>query len=170
METINFYRAQGPYGCFSNFAACPIEINGKIWPTSEHFFQAQKFAGTAHEEAIRACATPNRAARLGRMRSKPLRGDWASVKDDVMRQAVLAKFRQHADIRATLLGTGDALLAEHTRNDRYWGDGGDGAGKNMLGMILMEVRQQLRAEFPGGSGRTCPEPTVPGTTESRSIG
>jgi ribA/ribD-fused uncharacterized protein len=86
---------------------------------------------------------------MGRMRSKPLRHDWASVKDNVMREAVLAKFRQHADIRATLLGTGDALLVEHTRNDRYWGDGGDGTGRNMLGTILMETREQLRSEVPG---------------------
>jgi predicted NAD-dependent protein-ADP-ribosyltransferase YbiA (DUF1768 family) len=28
----------------------------------------------------------------------------------------------------------------------YWGDGGDGSGKNMLGRILMEVREQLSTE------------------------
>ena len=33
-----------------------------------------------------------------------------------------------------------------TRNDSYWGDGGDGSGKNMLGTVLMEVRQKIRAE------------------------
>ena len=61
-----------------------------------------------------------------------------------MREAVLAKFTQHESLRAILLSTSDAKLIEHTENDSYWGDGGDGSGKNMLGRILMEIRQQLR--------------------------
>jgi predicted NAD-dependent protein-ADP-ribosyltransferase YbiA (DUF1768 family) len=44
-----------------------------------------------------------------------------------------------------LLATGDADLIEHTATDAYWGDGGDGSGRNMLGKILMEVRARLRA-------------------------
>jgi ribA/ribD-fused uncharacterized protein len=63
-----------------------------------------------------------------------------------MREAVLAKFTQNADLRAVLLATGDADLVEHTSNDDYWGDGGDGHGKNKLGRILMSVRDELRAQ------------------------
>lgn len=81
---------------------------------------------------------------MGRSRKRPLRNDWESVKDLIMRQAVLAKFTQHDDLRELLLATGDAKLVEQTTNDSYWGDGGDGRGKNMLGRILMEVREQLR--------------------------
>ena len=84
------------------------------------------------------------AARLGRDRKQKLRRDWESVKVGVMRAAVLAKFTQHAELRALLLSTGDAKLVEHTENDYYWGDGGDGSGKNMLGRILMQVRESLR--------------------------
>ena len=142
---INFYRTGDEYGCFSNFAHYPVELKGKRWPTSEHYFQAQKFAGTEHEEAVRLEKSPMMAARMGRDRSKPLRGDWDSVKDDIMREVVRAKFEQYAELKAVLLGTGDAIIVEHTENDSYWGDGGDGSGKNMLGRILMEVRKQLRA-------------------------
>ena len=146
MKTIKFYRAEGEYGCFSNFAPYPIELGARLWPTAEHYFQAQKFAGTKHEETVRLAPSPNVAARMGRDRNRPLRPDWETVKDEVMREAVLAKFRQHTDIREILLGTGDAILVEHTRRDDYWGDGGDGSGKNMLGVILMEVREKLRQE------------------------
>ena len=45
-----------------------------------------------------------------------------------------------------LMGTGDAKLVEHTENDDYWGDGGDGSGKNMLGQILMRIRAELEDE------------------------
>ena len=142
---INFYSTADEHGCFSNFAAYPIVINGKRWPTSEHYFQAQKFAGTPHEEEVRRAKSPMIAARIGRDRKRPLRRDWESVKDAIMREAVLAKFSQHADIREVLLGTGDALIVEHTAKDSYWGDGGDGSGRNMLGQILMSVREELRA-------------------------
>jgi ribA/ribD-fused uncharacterized protein len=142
---IRFYSAAGEYGCFSNFSRHPVYLKGKRWPTSEHYFQAQKFAGTEHEESVRLCKKPREAADLGRSRKLPLRRDWERVKDQVMLEAVRAKFTQHEDLKAILLGTGDALLVEHTEKDSYWGDGGDGSGNNRLGQILMQVRDELRA-------------------------
>jgi ribA/ribD-fused uncharacterized protein len=62
-----------------------------------------------------------------------------------MLEAVRAKFTQHDGLKAILLGTGDARIVEHTTNDAYWGDGGDGSGENRLGQILMHVREELRA-------------------------
>ncbi|MCC7171247.1 MAG: NADAR family protein [Planctomycetes bacterium] len=144
---IRFYGTRGERGCFSNFARYPIKLKGKTWPTSEHYFQAQKFAGTEHEGEVRAAKSPTIAARLGRDRKRPLRRDWESVKDSVMYDAVLAKFTQHADLRQILLDTGDAPLVEHTERDAYWGDGGDGSGKNTLGRILVRVRAELRASI-----------------------
>ena len=144
VDTIKFYRARDRYGCFSNFAPYQVELKGKVWPTSEHYYQAQKFAGTEHEEEIRLAESPMIAAKIGRSRRRPLRSDWEEVKDEVMREAVLAKFTQHHELRSILLETGDAVLIEHTKNDLYWGDGGDGSGENRLGEILMEVRRQLR--------------------------
>ena len=153
MRVIRFYKVREQFGCFSNFAAYPVEVDGKVWPTSEHYFQAQKFAGTEFEEEIRRAKSPMIAARMGRDRSKPLRADWERVKDEVMRRAVLAKFTQHEELRDILLATGDATLVEHTRNDSYWGDGGDGRGRNMLGRLLAGVRDGLRGagSAPGSS-------------------
>lgn len=143
---IYFYSTkEEPYGCFSNFAAYPFELDGVTWPTSEHYFQAQKFAGTPHVEELRAVASPMVVARMGRNRSLPLRPDWNEVKDDVMRRAVLRKFETHPSIREILLSTGDEELIEQTTDDYYWGCGTKGTGKNMLGQILMEVRDMLRA-------------------------
>ena len=142
---INFYSVSDEFGGFSNFSPHAVTLKGKRWPTSEHYFQAQKFAGTPHEEAVRRCKKPRQAADMGRDRKLPLRRDWESVKDNIMREAVRAKFSQHADLRDELLGTGDRPIVEHTENDAYWGDGGDGSGRNMLGIILMQIRNELRA-------------------------
>jgi ribA/ribD-fused uncharacterized protein len=143
--TIHFYSTKDDYGCFSNFSRHPVRLKGKLWPTSEHYFQAQKFAGQPDEEEVRQTAAPTVAARMGRSRKRPLRADWERVKLDVMREAVRAKFTQHPELTAVLLGTEDAVLVEHTTNDAYWGDGGNGSGQNWLGRILMEVREELRS-------------------------
>lgn len=143
-DVIHFYRTSDEYGCFSNFAPYPIRLDGKLWPTSEHYFQAQKFEDPPHQESIRIAKSPMIAARMGRDRKKKLRSDWESVKVSVMRKTVLAKFTQHDDLRAILLSTGDTRIVEHTEKDSYWGDAGDGSGKNMLGKVLMEVRTELR--------------------------
>lgn len=143
-QVIQFYGNNSEFGAFSNFAHYPIKLKGKTWPTVEHFFQAQKFAEVEYQEAIRQAKTPAKSKGMGRTRKFRLRRDWESVKDAIMREAVLAKFTQHEDIRAVLLGTGDAKLVEHATNDDYWGDGGDGHGKNKLGLILMSVREELR--------------------------
>jgi ribA/ribD-fused uncharacterized protein len=140
-QTINFYSTKDAYGEFSNFAAFPIEMKGRLWPTSEHYFQAQKFAGTEHEEVVRTTPSPMTAASIGRDRNRPFRADWDEVKDEIMRDAVRAKFNQHPQLATLLIGTGDAEIVEHTGNDAYWGDGGDGSGVNRLGQILMEVRR-----------------------------
>ena len=142
---VEFYLTAGPFGEFSNFSRHRIFLKEKLWPTTEHYFQAQKFAGTEHEEAVRMAPSAKEAAQMGRERKRPLRADWESVKDAVMRDALRAKFSQHAALRAILIETRDAELVEHTANDSYWGDGGDGSGKNMLGRLLMEVRAELRA-------------------------
>lgn len=141
---INFYRHQDAYGYFSNFHPSPITLKDKVWPTTEHYFQAMKYEGNPREELIRNAETPSKAATMGRNKSVPLRMDWEGIKYGVMREAVLAKFTQHDDLKRLLLETGDLILVEHTTNDRVWGDGGDGSGLNLLGKVLMEIREEIR--------------------------
>jgi N-glycosidase YbiA len=143
-EVVNFYSVGDEFGEFSNFAPYPFTLDGERWQTSEHYFQAQKFKDKAYKTRIRQSNSPMLAARMGRDRKQKLRRDWESVKVGVMRAAVLAKFTQHEELIALLLSTGDSKLVEHTENDDYWGDGGDGSGKNMLGRILMQVREEMR--------------------------
>ena len=143
---IKFYSTKGKYGCFSNFSKHPIRLKGKTWPTTEHYFQAQKFAGTDYEEDIRNAPYAGAAAKMGRDRSNPLRKDWESVKEDVMYEAIKAKFTQHEDIKKVLLNSGDAKIEEDSPIDWYWGVGKDHKGKNRLGILLMRLRDELREE------------------------
>src|SRR5260221_13150408 len=113
---VNFYSVGDEFGEFSNFAAYPITLDGERWPTSGHYCQAQKFEDKAYRQKVRKANSPMLAARLGRDRKQKLRRDWESVKVGIMREAVLAKFTQHEELRALLLSTGDAKLVEHTEN------------------------------------------------------
>ena len=141
---IEFYGTRATYGCFPNFSRHGIELDRQWWPTTEHYFQAQKFVGTAHVEAIRCATTPRRAAERGRERSRPLRQDWEQVKDDIMHRAVLKKFQTHEEIRQVLLSTGDEEIIENAPSDYYWGCGKNRTGQNKLGIILAQVREELR--------------------------
>lgn len=141
---IYFYKVNGEYGCFSNFSHYGFELCGKWWMTSEHYFQAQKFNNTKYEEMIRLLDNPMKAAEMGRSRNLPLRKDWEEVKDVIMKRAVLEKFKQNREICEILFSTGEESIVERTTSDYYWGCGKDGSGKNMLGVILMEVREELK--------------------------
>ena len=139
-----FYRINDAFGEFSNFSPHPIVLDGVEWPTSEHYFQAQKFHDHEYRERIRMAFKPMAAAQLGRSRACPIRTDWEAVKDDVMRRAVRVKFTTYPSLMSLLLSTDNRLLVEQTTDDHYWGCGTSGEGKNMLGVILMEIRSEFR--------------------------
>ena len=98
MKEIKFYKVNDDYGFMSNCAPYPFSDGSRIWPTSEHYFQAQKFLVPQIQEKIRQIVSPMDAALEGRNRQNPLRPDWEEVKDEVMLQALRMKFSQNPEI------------------------------------------------------------------------
>jgi ribA/ribD-fused uncharacterized protein len=145
-EVLDFYSVKDLYGEFSNFALFPINIEGVIWPSSEHFYQAHKFLDHDLQEKVRAAASPFLAAQIGRDPSLPMREDWDEVKDGVMLIALHAKYSQYSVLKELLASTGKSHIYEHTKNDCYWADCGDHSGKNMLGQQLMQIRTEIQGE------------------------
>ena len=144
---IRFLLPDGPHGYLSNWSAHPFELDGQRWPTVEHYFQAMKFPDDAALQArIRAAATPARAKEVA-WSTEAVRVDWKGARDEVMGRALRAKFTQHPALRQQLLATGDAELVEANPDDGYWGDGGDGSGRNRAGELLMELRGGLGGEL-----------------------
>ena len=141
---ILFYYSDQPWGEFSNFSRHSVFLHGKVWPTVEHFYQAQKYKGTTHEEYIRRATTPMLAKQRAKKLEKECRQDWDAKKEEVMLEGLRAKFSQHPDLGKILATTGSRILVEHTDRDAYWGDNGDGSGLNRLGYLLMQVRNELR--------------------------
>ena len=144
MNIIKFYKVNEPYGFFSNFAPYPVFIDNELWKTTEHYFQASKFEDERIKSKIKEIDSPMQAAIEGRNRSNILRSDWGNIKDEIMWKALLNKFSQHPTLRKELILTKNSKLVEHTKNDSYWADGGDGSGKNMLGFLLEKVRTEMK--------------------------
>lgn len=161
---IRFSRADLEYGFLSNLHPEPFEYGGRSYLSAEHCFQAQKFAGTEYEQKICIQDNPVLARELAMRPEQEPRKDWDEVKEDAMRDSLRAKFRANGELRRRLLATGDTPLVDH-EGDKYWGDNGDGTGRNRMGIILMEVRDELRQEFPNDSPQ--PAPTDREREESR---
>lgn len=144
-ESILFYDKEKPYYEFTNFArGFEFTLDNLTWPTSEHYFQAQKFKDTPLFDEIRRAENAREVFTLAGANKDKLPDDWHQIKDDIMRKAVLAKFQAHPQLQKMLRATANKILVEDSPSDDYWGIGRDGRGKNKLGLVLMETREKLR--------------------------
>lgn len=133
------------FKALNNSHKADITIDGRVYPSVEHYYQCAKFLDTAPDYAAKICSTSNAALikNMGRTKKIEMRADWDDVQMDIMRKALRAKFSQHADLAELLRSTGDARLEEESPSDAYWGIGADGEGENHLGTLLEEIRETL---------------------------
>lgn len=144
---IYWYAPDDDWGWMCNLSLHGFSLNGTVWQTAEHYYQAHKFIATPdlfHE--IRLCPDPFQAKAIARKNDSHRDPDWyASRKSyDIMKTAVRAKFNQNTEIARLLVSTYPRLIIERTDNDDRWGDGPNGTGQNWAGKILMEIRDELR--------------------------
>jgi DNA-directed RNA polymerase II subunit RPB2 len=115
------------------------------WPTVEHYYQAMKFPQDPEwQMTIRTAPTPGRAKKMGLDPAHPIRADWDSIKETVMKSALLAKFRQNPILLSYLQSTAPKSLRYTSTADPYWGVGARSTGRNRLGLLLEEVRNELK--------------------------
>jgi len=153
-NAIWFYDSKDPYYEFTNFFPAPITLKGEnrpieTWPTSEHYFQAQKFIHHPRiQDEIKTKKSPREIFTLAQQNKALVRPDWHKVGLDIMYRAVKTKFIQHPQLAKLLLSTDGKVLIENAgKNDNWYGAGAgpDFAGENHLGRVLMQVREELRA-------------------------
>ena len=131
------------YFFLSNFYEAPVTYNGITYKNNEAAFQAQKTLDNAQREKF-ASLPANQAKSLGR--KVDLRSDWNDIRCDIMYDVCKAKFSQNPELAEKLLATGEQELVEGNNwNDTFWGMC-RGKGKNMLGNILMKIREELASE------------------------
>jgi len=143
-EKIYFHNEELPHGYLSNFSRHSIIIKGIEWSTVEHYYQAHKFEDKIIQEQVRMAPTPRLAKQIANDNKESMVNNWNDIKEEIMYAGLYAKFTQHPGIHRDLLETGKMVLCEHSPHDSYWGDGGDGTGRNRLGVLLMKIREQIR--------------------------
>ena len=174
METNDFIEFYGSnhgnndlYGIyFSNCVKAPIVIDGVTYASSEHYFQITKF--TVDEETTRKFAigldigldeqlrrnrdniaamhvlSPEDVARHGRScRMCPIRPDWDTARVHVMYRALVEKFKD-GEFQKVLADSYNKVLIERAPRDDYWAINHEGRGENMLGILLMYIRELAR--------------------------
>ncbi len=139
----------------SNTIKIAFNLDGKKWPTTEHYFQAMKSNDSRVQETVRKLHTARDAFQYFRSNPRLVRHDWHQKKLGAMVRAVRAKFSQNSNLKNMLLGTGNSILVENTSlapyDDPYWGNGLNDNGENHLGRILMHVRAELSGAIPADS-------------------
>jgi ribA/ribD-fused uncharacterized protein len=136
----------GEHAFLSNFYKCPISYDTLQFTSSEAAYQAAKSDVLGTRMNFTSLG-PGDAKKLGQQ--VKLRADWEEIKDTIMMNIVLCKFRQNPELAQALINTGDATLVEgNTWHDNYWGICScpkcGNRGKNKLGSVLMQVRTKLQ--------------------------
>ncbi|WP_309399658.1 NADAR family protein [Cerasicoccus maritimus] len=151
------YLDQIDKSCLSNWYPSPFTRDGWHYPTAEHYMMAQKaalFGDEATQRRILEAYTPDEAKKLGRLVRNFDEAVWRERRFDIVTKGCLAKFQQNPAMRNFLLSTGDQVLVETSPRDLVWGIGflasepqwqqpRNWRGLNLLGFVLMEVRQRL---------------------------
>jgi GTP cyclohydrolase II len=138
-DKIFFYEKYDEYGGFSNFSNHMFSLEGKSWRTSEHYYQAQKFKRDSLEyRTVQYAKTANEAKVIAHSYKYHYQ-DWNKKRIYFMHNGLIEKFRQNLNLQQDLLNTKESYIVENANDDDYWG-----VGKNILGRLLMYVRDELR--------------------------
>lgn len=143
--------------CFSQWYDSPFVVDDVSYPTAEHYMMAQKaklFGDMAIFNEIIHAKHPKQAKDLGRQVAHFDEKIWNKHRFEIVVQGNIAKFSQHPELKAYLLGTGDRILVEASPVDKIWGVGLardddkihnplNWQGLNLLGFALMQVRDTL---------------------------
>ena len=158
---ICFFHEDEEYGCFSNWFLSPFFYAGKMYVSVEQFMMYHKvilFRKHGLAKQIMATSDPAIAKKLARQPFPEFDHElWEKVCYHIVKRGVGAKFRQSKAIQDILINTGNEVIAECSPTDRKWGIGiglddpkrlnvSKWNGRNLLGRILMEVREELIQE------------------------
>lgn len=158
MKIICFHNPDEENGFLSNWFLSPFIVNGMKFSSVEQYMMYRK-AVSFNDDAVasKIMATDDVAVikALGRSVSKYDDNVWSGIREKVVFEALKAKFSQNNNLKQQLLDTGDSILAECAVKDLVWGiglsmkdpnrfDATKWRGRNLLGNLLMKVREALR--------------------------
>ena len=142
-EIVGFYERE--FYCFSNFSSFAVRWKGKLWPTSEHAYQAAHFFKTAPDLVVKIykAKSADEAKRIANANTDKDQRDWVKKKVVIMEDIVRHKLQQNPYVMHKLLQTGKRKIVEDSPKDDFWGWGKKRNGRNELGKIWMKLRDEI---------------------------
>lgn len=135
---------------FSPYTAHTIIKDGVIYPTVEHAYQCLKYTDFKITEEIRKASSPLKAWEASSKHKHLQSPDLKEGKLKTMKMLMRLKTKQHEDVRMALLDSKDLKIVKHIitypPGDGFWDDGVDGKGLNHIGVMWMEIRQELKKQ------------------------
>ena len=162
-------------GEFSNFCPSRFYLDGHFYDSVEMYFQSKKFLDEEYASIIRSADSPMKTKLLGTQNENfrfsgkwvvnkvsdkrkindvireykekgiKIRDGWDDLKVDIMYEGLIEKFGQNKNLCSKLVKTMNAELIEVNPRDYFWAEGANGTGQNMLGVLLMKVRDYYTA-------------------------
>ncbi|MEB8638630.1 NADAR family protein [Cronobacter muytjensii] len=155
MNTIAFRKTTEKWGGLSNMAkGYALLVNDLPIQSSEILYQACRYPDHPHiQKAIITQGNPYEAKQTARAYETHTRSGWEKNRVSIMKWCVCVKLCQNWDAFFTLLdSTGEQHIVEHSEKDQFWGASKDPEGNfygmNVLGRILMNVREVARSKGP----------------------
>ena len=142
-EVVGFYERE--FYMFSNFSSFQVEWRGRLWPTSEHAYQASHFFETAPDlvEKIYTARSAHEAFKIAKANADKAPSNWHNIKVSIMENICWHKLQQHDYVQRKLLQTKDLPMVEDSPKDSFWGWGEDRQGRNELGKVWMRLRDKF---------------------------
>jgi len=141
-KQIFFYEQE--FYVFSNFSSFALEWKGELWMTSEHAYHSEKFDDKKIKGEIKNARSAHDSLKVAHMHKNKYRNNWDDIKLNIMKEILMAKVEQHLYVKKKLLETGKHELVENSWRDDFWGWGPNKDGKNHLGKLWMEVRDEIK--------------------------
>ena len=152
---VEFYKEFGELGYLANYSNHGFIKNGIFYKTVEHYYQSEKYSDENIKQKIINAETPKEASNIGRDRNNVRKENFKRIKNKVMFEGILEKFRQNRDIAYKLIETRNQKIVEATVDEYYWGIGKDRSGLNVIGNILERVREEIKREILNNIIKNC---------------
>ena len=141
------------WGILGNFSLSPLVVDGVPFDCAERLFQVMKLTDPAIRRAVYVYPKNLFMKKLANKHEEAFRPDWGAIFLDALKFAMMAKYEQYEAFRAELARTGDRFIVERTHKtlDSYCAelsaDGTTWHGSNLMGRLLMELRDNGRLEY-----------------------
>ena len=156
-KTAAFCKTDKEWGILGNFGQAPMVVNGVHFECAEKIFQVMKFTDDESRRVVYSVK-----GQTIKMKAKhyhkagAVRADWPQIIVDALKFCLMQKYEQSEAFRKELERSRGLYIVEvqphkhkpaNTYSVKLTGDGKTWSGPNLMGRLLMELRDNGKLEY-----------------------